>query len=154
MNKRNSGFTLIEMLIVVGIIGILSSIVLVGLGRSRYAGRDARRVADLGQVQNGLELYYSKCGIYPGDKDCVATTNPSTWAGLVTVLKEAGIGVTNVSNDPTPTKNYSYGVSSGNQSYVLMATLDDANNSALKDDVDGTDVYTVNCNDPNYCIQF
>src|SRR5579863_3533942 len=60
------GFTLIEILIVVAIIAILASIVLVGLGPTQQAGRDARRLSDLHEVQNGLELYYNSCGYYPG----------------------------------------------------------------------------------------
>jgi prepilin-type N-terminal cleavage/methylation domain-containing protein len=55
MNKK--GFTLIEVLTVVAIIGLLASIVLVGLGSFRTRGRDTRRIADLRSTQNALELY-------------------------------------------------------------------------------------------------
>ncbi len=52
------GFTLIEMLVVVAIIGLLSSTILVGLGNARSKARDARRISDLRQIQTGLENYY------------------------------------------------------------------------------------------------
>jgi len=62
----STGFTLIEMLIVVAIIGILASIVVVGLNTSRKQARDTRRLADLRGIQTALELYYNKNGYYPG----------------------------------------------------------------------------------------
>ncbi|MFB6212908.1 MAG: prepilin-type N-terminal cleavage/methylation domain-containing protein [Candidatus Magasanikbacteria bacterium] len=62
---KKEGFTLIEMLVVVAIIGLLSSAVLVGLNDARQRARDARRISDLRQIQNGLELYYNSNGRYP-----------------------------------------------------------------------------------------
>jgi len=144
----SGGFTLIELLIVVAIIGLLASVVLVGLGGFRARGRDARRIADLRETQNALELYYTKNNAYP------AATVGDSWGGLKTTLIGAGIGVTTISNDPLGTsRSYQYGVSSDFQNYVERATLEDSNNPALTDDVDGT-VYTIDCNDPNYCVQF
>jgi len=66
-NKNRSGFTLIEMLVVVAIIGLLSSVVVVGLGSARQNARDARRISDIRQIQNALEVYYSSNGSYPAD---------------------------------------------------------------------------------------
>jgi prepilin-type N-terminal cleavage/methylation domain-containing protein len=116
MNKK--GFTLIELLIVVAVIGILSSVVLVGLGPVQKQGRDARRISDLRQVQNGLELYYSKNGSYP--------TGITNWSGLVTALTRAGIGISNVPDDPKPGQHYYY-YSDGTM-YCLGAVLEDVNN--------------------------
>ena len=59
------GFTLIELLVVIAIIGILSSIVLASLNSARKKGRDARRVADIKQIQLALELYYDANSNYP-----------------------------------------------------------------------------------------
>src|ERR1035441_6676978 len=83
--RAQSGFTLIEILIVVAIIAILASVVLVGLGPTQQAGRDARRISDLNEAQNGLELYYNKCGYYPGPTNaaaCAAWSANNTWAGM------------------------------------------------------------------------
>lgn len=142
--KKEKGFTLIEILIVVAIIGLLTSIILVGLGSFRARGRDARRIADLRETQNALELYYAKNQAYP---------SAASWADLATALTGAGIGVSSIANDPLAGQNYSYGIPTGGQNYVLAATLEDGGNTNLSNDIDGT-VYSVNCDDPVYCVQF
>lgn len=71
--KGRSGFTLIEMLVVIGIIGVLASLVLVGLGGARRAGADAKKIANLNQVRNSLELYYLKNGGYPNGDGALIT---------------------------------------------------------------------------------
>jgi prepilin-type N-terminal cleavage/methylation domain-containing protein len=61
------GFTLIELLVVIAIIGLLSSIVLASLSSARQKSRDARRLADIRQLQTALELYANdNGGTYPG----------------------------------------------------------------------------------------
>lgn len=65
--SHNQGFTLIELLVVIAIIGLLSSIILASLNSARVKGRDARRVADLRQLQTALGFYYDKFGKYPGE---------------------------------------------------------------------------------------
>lgn len=65
--KKNKGFTLIELLVVIAIIGLLSSIVLASLNNARRKSRDARRIADIKQIQVGLELYFDDHGEYPDD---------------------------------------------------------------------------------------
>jgi prepilin-type N-terminal cleavage/methylation domain-containing protein len=51
------GFTLIELLVVIAIIGLLSSIVLASLNSARVKSRDARRLEDLKQMANAVQLY-------------------------------------------------------------------------------------------------
>ena len=76
MFKKNSkkGFTLIELLVVIAIIGILSSVVLASLNSARRKGRDARRVADIQQVQLALELYFDSAREYPDALSQLAPT--------------------------------------------------------------------------------
>lgn len=59
------GFTLIELLVVIAIIGVLSSAVLASLNTARSKSRDARRMADIRQLQIALDFYYDTYGYYP-----------------------------------------------------------------------------------------
>jgi len=157
--KRNKGFTLIEVLIVVGIIGLLASVVLSGLGSVRSRGRDARRAADLRQVQQGLELYYTRFQQYP---------NGTSWDNLRTQLREADIGITNISNDPScgdscpSEQNYQY-FSTNGEEYILQALLEDKESPLAKDSYgrlqDDDQIAGSKCGLPSgdryyYCVKF
>lgn len=50
-------FTLVELLVVVAIIGLLSTIVVVSINSARIRARDIKRVSDLRQIQLALELF-------------------------------------------------------------------------------------------------
>jgi len=156
VNKKElcGGFTLIEILVVIAIISVLLGSVLVGLGPAQRQGRDTRRISDLRQTQNALELYYSKCGFYPGTANCAATTIPTTWADLSSVLTGSGLGVTQIPNDPNTAKTYIYGSTDGS-SYVLAADLEQSTNPALQSSPKGASVQGVDCSVANrYCVQF
>ncbi|HEY4497940.1 MAG TPA: type II secretion system protein [Candidatus Paceibacterota bacterium] len=84
--KFRSGFTLIELLVVIAIIGILASVVLASLNSARIKSRDARRVADIKQLQVALELYFdANNGEYPdATSDLAPTYIPSLPADPLT----------------------------------------------------------------------
>lgn len=65
MNKKKQGFTLIELLVVIAIIGLLSTLSILALNQARARARDAKRIADVKQIQTALELYYNEAGQYP-----------------------------------------------------------------------------------------
>lgn len=69
MNKKNSsvsGFTLVEVLIVVVVIVILASIAIVGYNSIYKSAQEEKRLADMTVMQQGLERFYSNNGEYPG----------------------------------------------------------------------------------------
>jgi prepilin-type N-terminal cleavage/methylation domain-containing protein len=169
------GFTLIEILIVVAIIAILASVVLVGLGPTQEAGRDARRISDLSEAQNGLELYYNKCGFYPGatgNATCAAVavgaTGATAYTAVGTAIEGAGIGVSTWPQDPSNVNphQYVYGsngtVALAATSYVLGGVLENTNNSVFTTYAPPTDVAAddnpaaLTCGaankGPDYCI--
>jgi type II secretion system protein G len=126
IHKTNSGFTLIELLVVIAIIGILSSVVLVSLNTARAKARDAKRLADIHQLQNALEIYYTSNGHYPNV--CGAASNGFYVAGWASLLSTTYIGQMPI--DPINTVNqYGYYYCSqykpnGNCGYTYMPGVD------------------------------
>lgn len=64
---EKDGFTLVELLVVIAIIGLLASIAVVALNGARLDARNAKRLADIDQIANALELYFNKYGDYPNN---------------------------------------------------------------------------------------
>ncbi len=64
-NDRNQGFTLIEILVTLVIIGLLSTVGLRSFMSSQQRSRDAKRKSDLKQIGVALETYYNDKNQYP-----------------------------------------------------------------------------------------
>lgn len=65
MTKRKRAFTIIELLIVISIIAILSTVIYVGYKSTKEKSRDARRISDLNDIAVALGLYHDEYGSYP-----------------------------------------------------------------------------------------
>ncbi len=65
LQKPSKGFTLIELLVVISIIGLLSTLAVYAVNVARVKARDAKRKADLVQIQKAIELFYDASGSYP-----------------------------------------------------------------------------------------
>jgi len=67
--KRNKskGFTLIELMVVISIIALLSSVVFASLKNAREKAVLTKTVGEMKSLQNAIELYKNKNGRYPLD---------------------------------------------------------------------------------------
>ena len=73
-NKSILGFSLIELLVVISIIGVLSAVLVANFMGMRERARDAQKIQDLGAIKNALRLYYNDNQSYPVDFRTVAPT--------------------------------------------------------------------------------
>ncbi len=113
MKFLQKGFTLLEMLIVVGIISLL-----LGMGATSYStaqkkARDAKRKGDLVGIKNALEQYYSVCGFtYPVSiASGIVCNSPAT----------TFIASNSMPKDPKSTNVYTYTYTAATNTYTVCA---------------------------------
>jgi general secretion pathway protein G len=63
--KFTKGFTIIELLVVVTIIGVLATIGMVSYQAANQRARNGRREADIEQIRSALEMYRADTSTYP-----------------------------------------------------------------------------------------
>lgn len=140
MKDHKRGFTIIELLIVIAIIGVLAAIVAVNGTASRAKARDAQRVSDIGNIQTALEAYFEASPMG-------SQTYPTSTAQLVS---QGYFGA--LPTDPTTHANYHYNPTNNGsglyKSYCLGAKIENTSHPALKSSAgcnsgDATDNYTV-----------
>jgi hypothetical protein len=101
------------------------------------AARDTQRISDLTQLQSDIQLYYKKCGYYPGVAEPGSSCGPFvpilTYARLSAALLGSNLGIASVPHDPLGgVKDYIYGTNVIGQSYTISAQLEDPSNSVLQ----------------------
>jgi prepilin-type N-terminal cleavage/methylation domain-containing protein len=66
-NERafHAGFTIVELLIVIVVIGILAAITIVAYNGIQARGRDSQRLLDVSNIMKSLEAYKASNGSYP-----------------------------------------------------------------------------------------
>jgi len=83
--RKEKGFTLIEILVSVAIIGILVSITSINAREARAKARDARRISDLAEIKAALQLYKVENGTYP--PIYARSVVPAEWDALENMLR-------------------------------------------------------------------
>jgi general secretion pathway protein G len=75
LKKRQSGFTIVELLIVIVVIGILATLVIVTFTGIQQKARNSQRQTDINALDSHIEAYYAQNGFYP----TLANLNDATW---------------------------------------------------------------------------
>jgi prepilin-type N-terminal cleavage/methylation domain-containing protein/prepilin-type processing-associated H-X9-DG protein len=78
-DKTQKGFTLLEMLMVVAMIGLLAALLLPSLAAAKVRGRTATCKNNLRQMAHALPMYESDYGFLPGCGDSIISTNHFPW---------------------------------------------------------------------------
>lgn len=120
---KKSGMTLVEILIVVGIIAILATIALVFMGNTQvFKGRDARRKGDIKKIQVALEEYSN-------DNNCYPTAEIVTCGG-------DGLSpyMDKIACDPQTQESYYYEPQAGScpSWYRIYASLENKNDTIIE----------------------
>jgi prepilin-type N-terminal cleavage/methylation domain-containing protein len=121
-SRSQKGFTLVELLVVISIIGVLATLVLLQLGTARARARDTKRITDVNQIRTAVESYFEdNGGKYP---------SAATWETDIAKY------LTRVPTDPLDaTHHYIYKVSAAGGAFQVAAELE-STATALGNDAD------------------
>jgi len=161
----SSGFTLVELMVVIAIIAILTGIIITGLVGSKAKARDAERASDLSQISLALEQYFDRCDQYPASSPSIFTTPLTSIIAGCPTSPQVSLDnfISKIPTDPTNSGSYVYNyvTNSSNTDYVLYVTFE-ASNSVLNQSAPNPSWYpsspsgNFDCSDAtdfHYCVR-
>lgn len=137
MKKLSAGFTIIEVLVTVAIIGIISTIGIVSYTNIQNSSRDSQRSSKVAIIAAALEKYFEQNGEYPTCEQMTAANPDDVTAVLEgldpNVLAAPGASdginsITSCTGDPT-TDNFVYQVDSSGTQYSLKYLKESTSNT-------------------------
>jgi general secretion pathway protein G len=159
LTSKNSGFTLMEVMVVIVILGILATMVMGAYLASQKKGRDIRRKSDLGQLTKALDMYFNDRGRYPasdngviqgcGDPAIPSFPEDCAWGTemSITVSGNKTTYEVQLPKDPQGGKNYYYSTDANGTYYQLYALLENTEDPGLTKDNGKIQYYTgTSCN--------
>jgi len=139
--KITSGFTLVELLVVVSIIGVLVTIAVQNFRSAQMRGRDAVRKSDLKNIQTALRLYYNDFAGYPSSSggSIVGCGGSCTWGQPWVRNNVTYMSI--LPKDPLSDQTYTYTGVAGNEDYTIKSCLESKNDPKGVVDVTCTSGY-------------
>lgn len=140
--RKKNGFTLLELIVVMAIIGILSTMMIGNFVVSQQRARDAKRKNDLVQIQRALEQYINDKGTYPAEssgKIVGCGSNPASpvaceWGGEFSLgLSPKTIYMIQLPEDIRTGYSYTYRTNSGATAYQLFLALENDEDKDIAD---------------------
>ncbi len=118
-SKKNKGFSLIELLVVVTVITLLATISAYSLKSARIKGRDTKRIADMSTINLALHAYFNDHGSFPTS---INFGQPFTnVAGTKTYIEQIPTNPTPRTDHNCPDREYVYRISpTDDKSYSLI----------------------------------
>ncbi|MFA6963944.1 MAG: prepilin-type N-terminal cleavage/methylation domain-containing protein [Patescibacteria group bacterium] len=143
--KKIKGFTLVEIMLVIFIIGLLTTIVSVGILSSQTKSRDAKRKTDLQTIGNAAEMYKTEAKHYlctkswpgdPCDPEGVRYLDMNDPDDFTTaVMAEFKKYLTAVPKDPSPDRsNGGYHYGSNGKHFVAYTLSEQIKDSTTEED--------------------
>jgi len=129
-HAHQTGFTLIEMMIVIVIIGILSTIIAGNFTTAKLKARDAQRKNDMAQLQRALETYYNDKGTYP-PAAADGGLEGYTWGGVFADTNNTVYMNQLPSDDKQPTIQFLYETNTGSKKYHLFGYLENTRDEQI-----------------------
>ena len=146
------GFTLMELLIVMVILGILTTIVAGNFTSSQERARDTRRKGDLEALADALEIYYNDKGRYPdvdangGMVGCGAgDAQPCNW-GAEFSDQNSTIYMAKIPQENSTSRQYYYDTSGTFQWFALYTRLENDEDRDIPKDAGENNQYYDNTN--------
>jgi type IV pilus assembly protein PilA len=84
--NRNAGFTLLELLIIIAILGILAAIAIQNIGLYRARSIDASMRSDLRNAAMAMESYYGEFLAYPNSEAALLITGYRKTTGVTLTI--------------------------------------------------------------------
>ncbi len=125
--KKQAGFTLMELIVVMAILGLLATIGLNSFRSSQLKSRDGKRKSDLEQVQRALEMYHNDYGRYPDSSNGQIVINLTAIAWGDEMRDANTLYMKELPKDPSGNPEYCYLFEAGPPAgYKLYAKLENS----------------------------
>ena len=127
--KQKTGFTLVELIVVITILAILWTIAFIALQWYSKASRDSKRIADMSRIKTTLELFQIEAGKYPEPTD----VTDMTYSGTIAAWHQGSFwestfrnveALDKIPQDPVTESEYTYSVTNNRKEFQIGGILE------------------------------